>query len=322
MSASLLADVGGTNVRFAVTGADGAAPGESVSWPCARFAGLAEAVRAYLAVMGQSGQTLRRAAFAVAAPIDAEPIRLTNSGWTLDRRELQREFGFEQLFVANDYAALARALPTLSAADLKLLGDVAPPLPRLAMAVLGPGTGLGVAGLVPAASGWSVVAGEGGHATLAAADDYEAAVIAAARRQFPHVSAERLLSGTGLPFLWRAVAAVDGVTPAEALAPEVITRLGVASSDAQCRRTVDLFFALLGSFAGNVALTFGARGGVFISGGIVPQLADFAERSAFRQRFQAKGRFEDYLRAIPTAVIVAQGVALRGLAHLLAETPS
>jgi glucokinase len=160
--------------------------------------------------------------------------------------------------------------------------------------------------------GWVALPGEGGHATLAPADDFEAALLQFARRRFAHVSAERLLSGIGLPLLCEAVAEVSG-QPAPALAAEQVVERGLAG-DALCGQALDSFCALLGGFAGNVALTLGARGGVYIGGGIVPRLGERFFASRFRERFEAKGRFRDYLAAIPTALITDTHAALAGAA--------
>jgi glucokinase len=186
------------------------------------------------------------------------------------------------------------------------------------MAVIGPGTGLGVAGILPTSAGWVAIPGEGGHASLAPADDFESQLLAAARSEFPHVSAERFLSGIGLPVLHRAVARVMGVAAANLTAEEVVER-GLARTDPVCDRTLEAFCALLGSFAGSTALVLGARGGVFIGGGIVPRLGERFFASAFRERFEAKGRFQDYLRAIPTALITDTLVALTGASVALEQ---
>ncbi|MFN0183776.1 MAG: glucokinase, partial [Aquabacterium sp.] len=189
------------------------------------------------------------------------------------------------------------------------------PQPRQALAVIGPGTGLGVAGVVVRGGHWQAVPGEGGHVTLSAADALEDAVLQQVRRRHDHVSAERLLSGIGLPLLHDALGAVQG-TAGASLATEELVQRGL-DGDATARRTLDLFCALLGGFAGNVALTLGARGGVFIGGGIVPRLGDFFFASAFRERFEAKGRFRPYMQAIPTAVITDTLAALGGAAAAL-----
>jgi glucokinase len=190
--------------------------------------------------------------------------------------------------------------------------------PNGGLAVIGPGTGLGVAGLLPTRHGWVAVPGEGGHATLAAADDFEAALLAAVRRDFPHVSAERLLSGIGLPVLHGAVAAVLGQPGGLLTAGDIVER-GLAGDDLACQRTLDSFCALLGSFAGNVALVLGARGGVYIGGGIVPRLGEAFFQSRFRERFEAKGRFDAYLQAVPTYLITDTLAALSGAALALEQ---
>jgi glucokinase len=175
-----------------------------------------------------------------------------------------------------------------------------------------------VGGVVRTRHGWQALPGEGGHATLAAADDFESAVLAQARQGFAHVSAERLLSGIGLPVLHQAVAQVMGQVAPE-LTAEQIVALGLNQSDAVCARTLDSFCALLGSFAGNVALTLGARGGVYIGGGIVPRLGERFFASRFRERFEAKGRFQAYLQAIPTALITDTLAALTGAAFAIEQ---
>ena len=191
------------------------------------------------------------------------------------------------------------------------------PLPGTLLAVVGPGTGLGVGAVLRTRAGWQAVPGEGGHATLAATDRLEAEVIAVVRRQYPHVSAERLLSGIGLPLLHQAVAAVSGQA-SEALSAEQVVERGVAGSCAVCRRTLEVFCALLGGFAGNVALTLGARGGVYIGGGIAPQMIRELEASGFRAQFEGKGRFRDYLSGIPVYVIeTALPPALAGAGRAL-----
>ncbi len=183
-----------------------------------------------------------------------------------------------------------------------------------ALAVVGPGTGLGVGAVVPDGRGaWVALPGEGGHATLAPVDDLESALLAAVRSRFGHVSAERLLSGIGLPVLHQGLAEVQGQPAAALTAAEIVDR-GEAGTDALCSQTLDVFCALLGGFAGNVALTVGARSGLFIGGGIVPRMADRFFQSAFRQRFEAKGRFQPYLAAIPTALITDTLAALGGSA--------
>lgn len=318
----LLADIGGTNARFGWLAEGETAVADVQTLPTADFADAAEAASHYLhgvaARRGAGWHAPRAGAFAVATAVAGDRVSFTNSGWAFSRAATQQALGLGGLALLNDFEALALALPHLQGEQLLRVGPACAPAAGAVMAVIGPGTGLGVGGVVPAGGRWVALPGEGGHASLSAADDYEAALLAAVRREHTHVSAERLLSGIGLPVLHRAVAAVAG-QPAEALSAEQIVERGLAGSDAHCVQVLDSFCALLGSFAGNVALVLGARGGVFIGGGIVPRLGERFTASRFRERFEAKGRFADYLRAIPTAVITDTLVALRGCAVALEQ---
>jgi glucokinase len=320
----LVADIGGTNARFGWVTGPGTAVEHVRTLACAAHAGPAEAAAAYLgdlrARLGTAYQPPRAAAWAVATAVAEDRVNLTNSGWSFSRRDARDGLALHTLQVLNDFEALALALPHLRPSQLRPVGRTPEPGPGGALAVVGPGTGLGVAAIVPACGGWVAVPGEGGHATLAPADDHESAVLAAARREFPHVSAERLLSGIGLPVLHRAVAAVDGLVMPD-LSAEQIVEQGLTGADAHCSQTLDLFCALLGSFAGNVALTTGARGGVFIGGGIVPRLGERFFVSRFRERFEAKGRFRPYLQAIPTWLITDTLAALTGASAALEQLP-
>jgi glucokinase len=311
----LVADVGGTNVRFGWVDGEGLEVRHIRKLPVADYAEPAQAARAYLAqlaaLVGRDSSTPRRAAIAVAAATHGDRVELTNGPWRFSRSALAAELGLEGLLVLNDFEALALSLPRLKPAQFR---SHRLPIPRPgALAVIGPGTGLGVAGVVPSRAGWVPLPGEGGHATLAPGDEFESALLARIRARFEHVSAERLLSGIGLPVLHGAVAEVLGIA-AESLGAEAVVERGLAQGDAVCAKTLDVFCALLGSFAGNVALTLGARGGVFIGGGIVPRLGERFFASAFRERFEAKGRLRPYLEEIPTALITDTLAALGGAA--------
>lgn len=307
----LLADVGGTHARFAWQASPGAALADIETLPTSAHASLTDAVRRYLGRHG--GTAPRRAAFGVATPVTGDTVALTNRDWSFSVDALRRALGVERLLVLNDFEALALALPALQPADLLPVGGGAP-VAGAPMAVVGPGTGLGVGALLPAAPGRPAVAvaGEGGHVTLPAADDADAALIAALRARFGHVSAERVLSGAGLVLLHETLGGAAGLDAAE------ITRRALAGDDARCVETVERFLAWLGTVAGDVALTLGARGGVFIGGGIVPRWGDWIVRSRFRERFEAKGRFRGYLSAIPCGLIrSAVPAALIGAARAL-----
>jgi glucokinase len=307
----LLADIGGTNARFAWQEQPGMPIRHAAVLACDEYAGLAEAIRAYLEMIGRAAPD--HCGIAIATRVLGDRIAMTNRGWAFSIQSLQEAFGFRKLVVLNDFAALAMALPTLSASDTRQLGGLVAQ-PRAPKVVLGPGTGLGVSALLPIDdAGWTALAGEGGHATLAASNRREAEIIDRLREDVRHVSAERALSGAGLEALHRAVQG----TPAnvERLDAAAIVRRAIANSDSTCREAVDLFCGLLGSFAGNLALTFDARGGVYIGGGIVPRLGHLLDESAFRVRFEAKGRSSSYLASIPVFLIQAdRSPALRGAA--------
>lgn len=299
----LLADIGGTNSRCALADATGRL-GTPRLYRNADFAGPLPLLADFLGSLDPA-QRPTTAALAIAAPIRGDEVRMINIDWHFSIGALGRGLALEPLHVLNDFEALAWALPALGAADLLAIGDGVsdPGAPRL---VLGPGTGLGVASLVPTRHGAQVIPGEGGHVTLAASDATEERVIAAARARFGHCSAERLLSGSGLSFLHQALHGGRELTA---------TALGarITAGDAAAHGTLELFFRLLGTVAGNAALTVGAAGGVWIGGGIVPRYAQLFQRSGFRARFEAKGRYRPYMQVIPTWLITAPHPALAGL---------
>lgn len=313
---ALLADVGGTHVRFAQLGKDGR-PFAVRCLALADFDTFEAALADYLAQSG--ARAITAAAIALAAPVGdgRRPVRLTNARWTIDPAALCARFGWSRVELLNDFAALAMSLPYLPATELgRVCGGQAEA--RGVRAVIGPGTGLGVASLVAAGRGWIAVPGEGGHVTLPATDAREAEIIALARREHPHVSAERLVSGSGLPLLHRCVCAIDGLPLApETTSPEAIVAAALGGDAPACVATVDTFLALLGTVAGNLALTLGARGGIYLGGGILPRLATQLESSAFARRFVDKGRFAAYLADIPVYVILSMTPALIGAARAL-----
>jgi len=312
MSISLIADMGGTNVRFALVDAQGGI-GPDMVLQCADFAGPDDAARAFLAA--RDGAKPTRGAFAVASPITGDVIEMTNSAWRFSVHHVQRQLGLDQLQVVNDFTATALSVPHLSAPHLLKLGG-GDGVAGAPVAVLGPGTGLGVSGLVADAHGqWTALATEGGHVTLAATDDTEAQVIAQLRRRFGHVSAERALSGPGLLNLYEAVAALQGI-PASYSTAEAVSSHGLDGSCPLCRQALSMFFAMLGTVAGNLALSLGARGGVYIAGGILPRMSQAFFASEFRRRFEAKGRFAAYLSAVPTWLVMHPEPAFAGLAAL------
>jgi glucokinase len=313
----LLGDVGGTNARFALQEAPGAGPSQIVSYRGADYPNFEQAILHYLSQV--TGPRPVQGAIGIANPIVGDQVKMTNSSWSFSIEGIRRKAGFSRFLVVNDFTALALSLPALQAAHLRQIGGGTAD-PASAVGLLGPGTGLGVSGLVRVDGKRAVpLGGEGGHVSLAPANAREDAVVAVLRERFGHASAERALSGSGLVNLYEALCAIDGV-PARALEPAGVTADAMGGADARCVEAVDMFFALLGGCAGNLALTLGARGGVYIGGGIPPRLGDWIDRSAFRERFVAKGRFRAYLDAIPTWLIVADtSPALIGAARALDE---
>jgi glucokinase len=315
----LLGDVGGTNARFALQEAPAAAPSQIVTYKGADYPTFDAAILAYLAQL--TGPKPSQGAIGIANPVVGDQVKMTNSSWSFSIEEVRRKAGLARFLVVNDFTALALSLPSLGADHLRRIGGGGAGDPEAAVGLLGPGTGLGVSGLLRIDGGRRAVplAGEGGHVSLAPDTPREDAVVAALRARFGHVSAERALSGPGLVNLYEALCAVDGAA-ARKLDPAGVTADALGGADPRCVEAVELFFALLGSCAGNLALTLGARSGVYVGGGIAPRLGDWIDRSAFRERFVAKGRFRDYLDAIPTWLIHAEvSPALIGAARALDE---
>jgi glucokinase len=314
-TARLLADVGGTNARFAWQAGPGA-PVESVlTLPCAEHATLADAVLRYLR---QTGRTMPAdCAIAIANPVTGDRIAMTNHHWTFSIRALKAELGLQRLRVVNDFTALALALPRLGVAERWQLGGGAP-APGAAIGLIGPGTGLGVSGLLPdGRGGWLPIQGEGGHGTLGATNAREAEVLALLRDWHGHVSAERAVCGQGLVDIHSALQQLDAAPGPQREAAD-ITEAALAGRDARCTEALALFCAFLGIAAGNLALTLGARGGVYIGGGIVPRLGRWFADSPFRARFEAKGRFAAYLQPVPVFVIdTPESPAFLGAAEAL-----
>lgn len=314
----LLADVGGTNARFALEFAPGQIEMIAVL-PCAAYPNLIDAMRAYLAspqVAAAGLPAIRHAAIAIANPVDGDQIRMTNHHWQFSIEAVRLASGFDSFVVVNDFTALARSLPLLSSAQKEQVG-AGQARAGCALGLIGAGTGLGVSGLIPSKHGWSALQSEGGHVSLAPANEIEIAILQFAWREFEHVSAERLLSGVGIELICRALAHRAGA-PFEALdAPEIMRR--ALAHDPLCGSVIEAFCCMLGTVASNLAVTLGALGGIYIGGGIVPRLgARFAE-SGFRARFEQKGRFSVYLAQVPTYVVTAEYPAFLGVSAILSE---
>jgi glucokinase len=312
----LLADIGGTNARFAWQASPGAPITDVQVLPGAQYPTLQAAMRAYLDGLGRTAPA--SVAIAIANPITGDQVRMTNHAWAFSQAAVKAEFGLRSLRLLNDFTALALALPDLSADELRqVCGGAA--VPGVAMGLVGAGTGLGVSGLLPdGRGGWVPLEGEGGHVTLPATTARERTVMDGLIRRYGHASAERVCCGQGLVDTCAIVCEADGVTAQGLDSASAVSEAALKAGHPQALETLNIFCAMLGSVAGNLALTLGARGGVYVGGGIVPRLGAWFDGSPFRERFENKGRFTPLLQGIPVQVITsAQSPALLGAARAL-----
>lgn len=310
----LVGDVGGTNARFALAHM---VEGEPVlenhqGFPAETYPTFLEGVRAFLdgCEAKPTGGVL-----AVAGPVTDGEIDLTNSSWRVSEAELQT-LGLQPVRLINDFEALAWGAPVVPEEMLASLGGPAKGEPQAAIAVLGPGTGFGVSALVRDIHGLEIaMPSEGGHACFAPGDAVEDEILRILRRRYDRVSIERLICGPGLLNMHRALAEIDG-RESHIDDPAQITTEAMANPSSPCGATLARFCAILGAVAGDIALTTGARGGVYIGGGIAPRILPFLKASPFRERFEHKGRYHDYMAAIPTNVILHKHAALLGAARV------
>lgn len=309
----LVGDIGGTSARFAMQLRAGDALSAVAEYPCADFGNLEAALRHYLAQHGLPAP--QEMALGVATAVTAEHIVFVNNPWSFSRSALQQGLGLECLLVLNDFAALALSLPDLPPGQLRRIGGGEPQTaaPRV---VVGPGTGLGLAALARGLDGrWVVISGEGGHGSIAALSEEQDQVLQLLRREFGHVSAERVLSGPGLVNLHRALSMLAGAAWRERTPSEVV--VAARDGDELALGAVRLFSEFLGGFAGNQALSFGTLGGVYIGGGVAGRLGPLLDMVLLRQHFEAKGRLAAYLQPIPLWLIEAPQPALLGALRAL-----
>jgi glucokinase len=310
----LVGDIGGTNARFALVEFDGPDPRliEPTAYKGEDYKRAEDAIEDYLAKVGVKHPD--QAVVAVAGPIEHGSVHMTNLDWRISEDSLRRAGGFRSATLINDFTAQALAAPRLSPKDLRQIG----PLPTSGqgdLAILGPGTGFGVAGMARRHGVDTPLTTEGGHIAFAPTDEVEIEVLRLLTKKYGRVSVERILSGPGMEDLHIALGDAEGreVEPLEA--KQITDRALEGCADSLA--TVNRFCAVLGSTAGDIALALGARGGVFIAGGIGPKIIDLLQKGPFRQRFEAKGRFVDYMEAIPTHVILHPHTALIGAAVAL-----
>jgi glucokinase len=303
----LLGDIGGTNARFALFAAGTLGPVEH--YPVAAYANIAAAVTAFLARQEQA-ETITSAVLGVAGPVEEGRTELVNSGWVIDAAALREGLGLRRAVLINDFEAIAWALLKFTPDHLTSIG-AGRAQPGRVMVALGPGTGLGLAAMIPGEPN-RVIATEGGHANLAGSSEREDAVIAQMRRKIGRVSVERAMSGPGLQNLYGAIAELDHAD----VPPRSAAEISQSAIDGSCpvsKAALDMFCAMLGTIAGDAALLFRARGGVYLAGGILPRIIDYVAQSEFRTRFEAKGRMRGYLETIPTSIVIHTDPAFLGL---------
>lgn len=312
----LVADIGATNARFAI--ADEGGVHEAITLQCADHANLVDAAEHYLKLISANGNTPRAGMIAIAGPVQGDVFEMTNHAWRFSIKDTQAKLHFDHLRVMNDFEAIAYAVPKMDPAYIEQIGG-GQAKAQGTIGVVGPGTGLGVAGLVWGGNDYIVNAGEGGHVTMPARSFREYELIDQLHYKYRHISAERVCSGKGLVNLYEAIRSFDEISIQDApdLTPEAIAQKALDKSCKICVEALDLMYGFLGTIAGNLALTYGAHGGVYIAGGITTKLGDYIHNSRFREEFVRKGRFENYLAEIPTFLIKHDNIAFVGLHNQL-----
>lgn len=325
----LVADIGGTNARFGLVelGTDASSSNahqgfiatRQIRLKCSEYPTIAAMAKAYCEqadlAMPDYG------CLAIAGPIENGWVRMTNLNWAFSIEDMRNELGMTGLEVINDFAALAYATPFLRGEEIGLL-HAGTANPEAAIVVFGPGTGFGMAALVPDHGDWKLLPTEGGHCSFAPTDSKDLAIRAHLAEQQSHVSIEDLLSGRGLVSIYQALAKLAG-KEAQNFTPADVSTKGMADEDSLCREALETFCNMLGSVAGDKALSLGAKGGVFLGGGIIPKIAKFIPQTRFEERYRHKGPMTDYVSAIPVNMILNDTAALVGTAAwIVNKTPA
>lgn len=311
----LVGDIGGTNARFALLD-DQHLPIHARTYAAVKYPSMADALRQYFADLSMDAP--QSASIAVATRVLDDNIDFTNNEkWSFSITGLARELNIPDLHVINDFTALALSVPHLPPDQLQQIG-YGQARPNEPIGVVGPGTGFGVSGLIPLREPgqFKALNSEGGHTSASALTLREIQVLSVFSKWYEHVSFERFLSGPGLVNIVTALRQIDGLPKLE-YQPEAVTRDGLNKTDPHCVEALEMFCAMLGSYAGDLSLMLGASGGVFVGGGIVPRLGEFFVNSAFRARFESKGRVSDELVSVPTFVILDPYPGLLGAGRVL-----
>jgi glucokinase len=311
MTLCLIADIGGTNARFAFT-QDNKIVAQK-DYKCADFVTIINAARAFINDHQTHG-TPDIAVFAVAGPVNGDQIDLTNISWKFSCAEVQRVLNLKIFEVINDFKAVALGVTHIDQKYIKTIYDV-PRIDQRPIGILGVGTGLGVASLVHDGVRYIAVEGEGGHVTMPARAQREFDIFQKLLNKYSHISAERVCSGKGIENLYHAICALDNITPIENAKAEIISQKAIDKLCPVCAEVMDLMCAFLGRVTGNLALILKAEGGMYIAGGIPPKLGEYFFRSRFVDEYTSKGRMSDVVKSIPVFMIDHPSVGMVGLQH-------
>lgn len=307
----VIADIGGTYARFALLNSNGSIQSEHVL-NAIDYTDFIAAYKDYLTLIDTPKIT--EAAIAIANPINGDKIEMTNHDWAFSIEETRQRLKLKRLIFKNDFAALALSIPYLDRTEFYQVGGGSTK-PESPIGVLGPGTGLGVSGLIYTGEKWFPISGEGGHVSISPTTKRECQILEYCWKHYQHVSAEKLISGRGLQKIYEALCHIESIDVEPNLSPKEISQNAINQTSELCTEALNTFCGLLGTVAGNLALTLGAKGGVYIGGGIIPRLGVFFEDSPFRKKFDEKGRFNEYLQEIPVFIIQAKHPALIGISR-------
>ncbi|WP_354625636.1 glucokinase [Psychromonas sp. MME2] len=311
---SVVADVGGTNIRLAVCDIETGELSKLREFACAEFVTLDAALVQYFATL--QGE-VKHLCIGIACPVDNDQIVMTNLSWAFSKQALKEKLNLTSLYLINDYTAISLAVPFLNDQQKIKVGG-GEPVENGVTAVFGPGTGLGVSHIIKPADKWISLDGEGGHVSFAPNTREQADILLLLQEQFGHVSAERILAGQGLVNLYHSLCRLEGKQPVFH-EPKEVTGAALANECPLALRSLNIFCEVMGGFAGNLALNLSCIGGVYIAGGIVPRFVDFFQASDFRKYFEDKGRFKSYLASIPTYLIIHDNPGLLGASVYLRQ---
>ncbi len=318
----IIGDIGGTNARFAIVAPEQPGFTSAVTLQCADYPSADDAIRQF--IDESSAASPDAICLAVAGPVIEGTVQVTNNHWTLNAASIAEDFGIDAVRLLNDFEAAAYSIPQLGADDSESIGmpeNVSLPEDRFNVAILGPGTGLGVAGLVRRGETLIPIVGEGGHVGFAPKSRIQVEIRDALRNKFDRVSVERLLSGSGIENIYWALTLIHGEQRTQLSAQEVFTKSD-DGSDQRAAEATHMFFEILGQVAGDLALTLGAEDGVFVAGGIAKRYPTMLQNSGFRNAFDNKGRHRAYMERIPTSLITHDEPGLLGAAYCALEMSS